>query len=198
MLCTLLRSEGRRLQEAGRTRDDSAANHLLIAAVLAARAGEPALARAALEPARAFAEHSGFPDREAWLAAAEAEVALAEGEPGRALEAIRPAMAIDLYYAHVLMLRAHLAGGALDAALAEAEWLENHRGHMLGESLALHSALLLNVTATSEALIDMAEAAHRSGEAATARRLLAPLVAGWQDAEGEAAPVRRAKALQAP
>ena len=193
----LVARETARLQAAPRSRDFSPLNHLLIAAVLAARGGDIALAETALAAAAGADAHAGFPDREAWLSAARAELALARADPAAALRELRDALAHRLYYAHVLALRAQLAAGDLDSALAEAEWLQANRGQMLGEYLALHSALLLNVSATSEALLAAAEQAHREGDAAAARRLLAPLLAGWHDGDQSAAPVGRAHALAA-
>ena len=195
VLAALVADESARLAKADETRNTLPADHLLLAAALAASAGHDALARQAIDAAGAHARGSGYWSRDAALAVAEAELARMDGDPATALERLEPLFdGREPVMAHAAAMRAARAAGDTQRALRHARWLVEQRGRGLAEYLYFHAMLPANVIAANDAQLLMAEL--QAGDAERAREVLEPLLAAWADADAGTVPQRRLATLR--
>ena len=104
----------------------------LLVAYLAARQGDVELAREAMGSEGASID--GFPALDDLQAVVDAELARAAGDAPRAVQLLKARINGDeLYLTHIVMLDALTASGDLRGALAEAQWLAQHRGRAYSE-----------------------------------------------------------------
>jgi putative peptide modification system cyclase len=154
---------------------------VLVAAYLAAHAGDVETAKAALDIPVARA---GYPVLEQMEAVARAEYARAQG---RAKESIALLKALvdgnELCVVHVALLDAYASAGDEKAALAQAEWLASHRGRAYVEYAVERMLMPFNVAQSDLALLRAAELAHALGDRGKSQRSLDAFLNAWPGAK---------------
>jgi putative peptide modification system cyclase len=166
---------------------------LLVGAQLQARNGHPAAAREALALVEPYAHTADFPLLSAMVAATNAEVALAEGKPQAAIDALALAMESRhaTYQSHSILMRALAAKGDIAAARAQATWLATHRGAAYGEFGVDYMSQGANVVESDLALLAGHKFALATGDDAEAASRLEAFRSAWGEAaEGPAASLR--------
>ena len=172
--------------------------HLLAGGWLAANTGDTRLARRALAAAGPAATGSGFPFVADMAAVVEAELSLGAGEPREAVARLAPRAAAgnELYFLHVVLMRAHAAAGDWEAALAEAEWLRQQRGRAFGEPNSQSTWQLVNIVESNLATIQAAHFAERLGRTELAGERRREFAAVWSaEGAGHPAVARRLESL---
>jgi putative peptide modification system cyclase len=195
-IAAYIAEERRRIPAEGPMLDASAVSHLMLAGLVAARAGELALAEEALAAARPRVEGEGFRDRELLYDALRAEILLAQGDAEAALARLQPWIGQrEAFQTRVVAYRAALAAGRDDEAAAHAGWLLDRRGQAFAEYVQQFAAQALNVMDGNEVQLALAEAAHAAGEHARAAQLAAPLAEAWRQADPGYTAAARLRAL---
>lgn len=143
-LATLIAHEVQRVGEAGVPTDGSAAVHLALAAMLAARAHEPELARRALQASRSNALENGYYDRSSLWRTADCETRAVPAERVTCLSSLVDGR--EYTQTHVALQLAFAAAGDSAAADKQRQWLQAHRGQAVSE-LENQPALILNLLA---------------------------------------------------
>jgi putative peptide modification system cyclase len=190
--------EQARIPSEGPMLDASAVSHLLLAGLVAARAGELALAEAAQAAARPRVAGQGFRDRELLYDALGAEILLARGDAEAALARLRPWLdQREGYQTRMVAYRAAQAAGLDGEVEAHAAWLLARRGQAFAEYVQQFAAQALNVMDGNEVRLERAEAALAAGAREQAALLAAPLVEAWRDADPAYAPAARLRAVLA-
>jgi len=187
--------EIRRLASSGETYDLSSYTHLSLAAMLALRHGDPALAARVLAALQPKAESSGYFSLEQPFRSAACEARIAEDAAG-AVACLEALLSDRAYYqTHVALLRAYVAAGQDEKALATARWLIDHRGQATAEWLGEFSGRAMNLIAADEALVEAATFEHKADRAAAADELLARFRTAWSNREGDPPLWQRSLAL---
>ena len=99
------------------------------------------------------------------------------------------------YQTHVALLRAYVAAGQNEKALATARWLIDHRGQATAEWLGEFSGRAVNLIAADEALVEAAALEQKADRAAAADELLARFRTAWSNREGDPPLWQRSLAL---
>jgi putative peptide modification system cyclase len=170
---------------------------LLGAAQLAARNDNPALADQAIERVRAYVAAAGIPLLTSMLATAQAELAMANGEPEKAIDLL--ALSVEsgkaTYNARAVLMRASAQAGDRSRARQLADWLATHRGLAYAEFGHEFMWQPANVIESDLALYAAYELAKADGDEATAKARLEAFEAVWKGPDAAAVAAARAKAL---
>ena len=196
-LDALVEQELQRLAAASETYDFSSYTHLSLAAMLALRHHERALADRVLKTLQPKAEGSGYFNLEQPYRIATCESGI-ENDARSAAACLEALVSERAYYqTHVALMRAYLAAGDDDKALAAARWLVDHRGQATAEWLGEFAGRVPNLLACDEALIEAAALEIKTGHADAARKRLAEFGAAWSKPEGNPLLLQRSVALAA-
>ncbi|MGH8147961.1 MAG: putative peptide modification system cyclase, partial [Rhodanobacteraceae bacterium] len=155
---------------------------IVLAAYLAARAGDTRLAAHALA---ASGPESGAdtPVLDNLRGVAKAEIENASGTPQDALTTLKSLVnGSELYITHVALMDGYIDVHDSANALVEARWLSSHRGRAYVESNTLFTLTPFNVAMSDLALLQTAELAHASGDAVEVQRSLAAFQRAWPSA----------------
>ena len=184
-----------RLARVEETWDLSSYTHLSLAAMLALRNGEPALAQRILAALRPKAPTSGYFSLEQpyRIAACEARIASDARGAVACLEGLLSARAY--FQTHVALLHAARAAGDKARALQAARWLLDHRGLATTEWLGEFAGRTINLLDSDAALVEAAALERAAGHDEAARTLLARFHSAWKDPEGNPPLLRRAREL---
>lgn len=160
--------------------------HLLFAGYLAATKDDVKLAQSALAQASPEATSGEYPTLSRMLAAAQAEIARANGKPEEAIRILQ-ALPLDdgeLFVTRVALMNAYGAKGEAAAAMKQAEWLARRRGRAYTEYNADWVARPFNVAQSDLALLSSAELALALGDRKQARSSLDAFTQAWPTARG--------------
>ena len=154
---------------------------MLAAGWLAANTGDLDAAQRALDLVGESAETGGFPFVSDMALLVRAEIELAQGRPAQAVERLLPRSTAgnELYFLHAVLMRAHQATGDTAAALAQAQWLANHRGRAYAEPNSEYSWQLANLVESNLASLSASAYAALLGRADEARTERARFDAAW-------------------
>ena len=156
---------------------------MLSAGWVAARNGDLASARHALTVAEPLLRAERDPTDLGMRAILQAELALAENKPETAIALLRARHdGSELYFSHVLLMRAHAARKDFSSALSEARWLASARGRAYGEWNRWDMWTVPNVLESNLALLSGAEYAQKLGQTALARQQLQAFMRAWPQA----------------
>lgn len=166
------------------------------AAYLAARSGDPALARALLADIGEDADLRNYRYVADMAALAQAQLALAGPDKASALPLLTARVdGSELYLVHVGLRDAHAAVEALEPAIAETQWLARHRGRAYAEYNGNEMLKSLNIAESNLAVLREAELAQRQGKPDVAVQKLTAFLRLWPEAELPAPLQRRVEAL---
>ena len=159
-------------------------HRVLFAAWLAARQGEPALARRAVSHASTQISIGEHPILEQLHELVAAELLRADGQPGAAVQALRGIGDDDsrLFLVRISLVDALAADGQHAAALAEARWLTAHRGRAYSETISDMLWVPTNVVHSRLAWINQAEQAIQLKQAGVAAAALERFAQAWGSA----------------
>ena len=165
-------------------KDDPEVAHASFAALygvsLMARTGHVAVASRLLGELRAPALALGYPAIDDMAAIAEADIAMAQSQPAKAIDILRSRKnGGELNQIHAALLRAYRQAGQPQAAQIEAEWLAARRGRAFMEWNSHYMLLPANVFESNLALLTLAELAMDQGNAAAAATHLAAFRKAW-------------------
>lgn len=184
-----------RLARVEETRDLSSYTHLSLAAMLALRNGEPALAQRILAALRPKAPNSGYFSLEQPYRIAACEAGIASDARG-AVACLEGLLSERAYFqTHVALLHAARAAGDGARALEAARWLLDHRGLATTEWLGEFAGRTINLLDSDAALVEAAALERAAGNDEAARTLLARFGSAWKDPEGNPPLLRRAREL---
>ncbi len=175
--------ETRRLAGKDSTERSYAVFPLLAGAWIAARHGDLASAHKVLDlTAPEFGPGSSSSDL-GMRAIVQAELALAANKPDAAISLLRARHdGSELYFSHVLLMRAYAANKDTGSALAEAKWLASARGRAYGEWNSWDMWSAVNVVESNLALLSGAEYALKLGQTGLARQQLQAFLRAWPQA----------------
>ena len=180
---------------AANQRDDLFA--LLFSGYLAARAGDTALAQSAVDAAGP-AHGSGYVNLENMLAITQAQIACAKSECKETVESLKALRdGSELYLTHIVLQQAYAAVGNDREALAEAQWLTDHRGRAYLEVNSLQILQARNVAESNLALLAAAELEHKLGDDSAAKKDFAAFIAAWPQATLPKSIAARSKKIEA-
>lgn len=156
---------------------------VLAAGWMAARTGEPALAREALEAVAPWPEKDSFPANADMALTLQAELDLAAGRADEAAESLRARAVTSeaLYVLSATRVRALAEAGRFEAALSAADALAARRGLAYAEFNSLNMMQPLNVAESTLALRAAADYASRLGRDDLARARMQAFEAAWPD-----------------
>jgi putative peptide modification system cyclase len=187
--------EIQRLAASAETYDLSSYTHLSLAAMLASRHGDAALAGRALAALQPKAEGSGYFSLEQPYRSAACEARIAKDAKG-AVACLEALLSDRAYYqTRVGLMRAYLAAGDEVKALAAAHWLVDHRGQATAEWLGEFAGRVPNLVDCDDALVEAAALEQKAGRTDVASDLLARFRRSWSGPEGNPPLWRRALAL---
>jgi hypothetical protein len=132
-LALLIDGEIARIAQQETTVDGSAPIHLAMAAMLAARSGSIAKAKAALEASRSSALDHGYYDRAALWRTADCEARFAKDASARSTCLAGLVDGREYFQTHVALHLAYEAAGMEDKAGEQLTWLREHRGRAVAE-----------------------------------------------------------------
>jgi hypothetical protein len=189
--------ELQRLATSSETYDLSSSAHLSLAAMLALRNGNHALAEKVLKALQPKAEGSRYFSLEQPYRIAACEERIERDAPAAVgcLEALLSERAY--YQTRVALLRAYGAAGDDAKALATAHWLIEHRGQATTEWLGEFAARAINLLSWDEALVQAAALERKAGNGETAQALLARFRSTWSAPEGDPPLLSRVRDLSA-
>ena len=164
--------------------------HLLFAGYLAATKGDVKLAQSVVAQAGPEATSGEYPVLSRMLAAAQAEIARANGNPEQAIRTLQtlPLDDSELFVTRVALMNAYADTGDVDAAMKQAEWLVRRRGRAYTEYNADWVARPFNVAQSDLALLSRAELAVALGDKKLARSSLSAFTQAWPTVK-EAKPI---------
>ncbi|HEX5489527.1 MAG TPA: putative peptide modification system cyclase [Rhodanobacteraceae bacterium] len=145
-LTHIVNDESTRIAQTGPAVDGSAAIHLALAAMLAVRNDQPALARKALDSSRELALNHGYYDRAALWNTADCETQYISALKDRIACLAKLVDGHEYFQTHVALMLAYEADKDADGARQQAKWLEAHRGQAIAE-LENEPALIPNLLA---------------------------------------------------
>jgi len=149
-LKVLIDSEIARLKTSGQALDGSTPIHLAIAAMLAARHGQPQWARAALDASREVSLDHGYYDRAALWRTADCEARYVSVPKDRIACLAKLVDGREYFQTHVALMLAYRADADTANAHAQAQWLAAHRGQAVAE-LENEPGLIPNLLALRQA-----------------------------------------------
>jgi hypothetical protein len=184
--------------DANEARRGDLAFAMLAGARLLARQGDSKLAQDAIQATESYVGSAGQPILSAMLAVAKAELALDQGDPGAAVDALALGMESHrmTYQGHSVLMRALVGKGDTVGALREARWLTAHRGAAYGEFGVDYMLQASNVVESDLALLVAQRLATVAGDADDAERDGVAFRAAWGDAADGAAASNRLKELK--
>ncbi|MEO7062692.1 MAG: putative peptide modification system cyclase [Dokdonella sp.] len=173
------------IAETAKTRDtDSAQFRLMFAAYLAARSGDTELAKSTLDHVTTLSRSGDYPFLSSLLVVVEAELARASGEPQQAIALLKPHIdGGEYYFSHRVLMDAYAAHGDYANALAEAQWLGQHRGRAYAEQFGQDMLGPINVALSDLALLDAAEFSIKLKKPEAAHGALGDLRKAWPHAD---------------
>lgn len=187
--------ELQRLEVSEASYDLSSHAHLSLAAMLALRHGDRALADRILAALKSKAGSSGYYSVEQPYRIALCEAAI-ERAAAQAVACLEGLLSERAYYqTRVALLRAYRAAGNAEQARATANWLADHRGLATAEFLAEFAGQIPNLLASDAALVDVAELDLKAGRKEDARKATARFMSAWKNAEGNPPLLQRARQL---
>jgi len=171
--------------------------HLLFATYLMAQTGEVKRAHQLLAnmdmPTVGVREESALNNLRSIVTA---ELARREGRPQQAVDGLKPLVnGNELFLTHRTLLDAYASLGQNEAALAEAQWLAQHRGRAYAEYGANQFMMAFNVVQSDLALLRIAELSHDLGRQAESTQALKEFTQAWPNITVKAIAERR-QALQ--
>jgi putative peptide modification system cyclase len=141
----LVRAEVKRAVDAKLIVGDQTAIQLDLAAMLATRHGDAALAREALDASRGLSLDHGYYDRAALWRTADCEVRFAADPAGRVACLQKLVDRREYSQTHVALLLAYQAQGDASGVRTQAQWLVAHRGQAIAELEEFSPALVMNL-----------------------------------------------------
>jgi putative peptide modification system cyclase len=169
---------------------------VFFAAYVAARNGDAALAQELLAKVGDDPDVASYHYVGDMAALARAQLALLGKDKAAVLPLLNARIdGSEMYLLHAGLRDAQIAVGALDAAVAEAQWLAQHRGRAYAEYNGDEMLKSLNVAESNLAVLDEAELAQRQGKAEAAAQRLTEFLRLWPEAELPAPLQRRVEAL---
>ncbi|WP_233264087.1 putative peptide modification system cyclase [Lysobacter panacisoli] len=152
----------------------------LAALKLDQRAGRTALADRLIPRIRTLANRVGEPVLRQMVVVVEAGQQRLKGQPQDAIATLRPLIdGSELFQVHVALHDAYRAAGQNEKALAELNWIAEHRGRAYSEVAGDQVFQSLNVADTRLARLSRAEILWQGGKTADARQELDLFLAGW-------------------
>jgi len=174
-----LAKEKKALAQADKVDQSELKFQIVLAAYLAARAGNAELAEQALAAAGPKSD-ADTSVSENLRVVARAELLRASGKPQEALAMLKAMVnGSELYITHVALIDAYADIHDNKGALGEARWLSSHRGRAYVESNMLFTLTPFNVVESDLALLRTAELAYASGNAAEAQHALNEFQNAW-------------------
>lgn len=156
---------------------------VLLAAYLAAHAGDTELAKQAISEAGSEAQTGDPPILSNMLAVAQAELACASGHPNEAPNLLKPMLdGNELYITHIALMDSYIDSGDYGAGLREARWLSYHRGRAYVEYNVEQILTAFNVVQSNLALLHAAELSQKAGSETQTREFLSEFDKSWPDA----------------
>jgi putative peptide modification system cyclase len=184
-----------RLAASDTTYDLSSYTHLALAAMLASRNGDSALANRILVALKPKADGSGYFSLEQPYRIAACEVGV-ESDAKGAVACLEALVSERAYYqTQVALLRASTLAGDDHKALASARWLIAHRGLATTEWLGEFAGRTMNLLDWDRALVQAVMLERKAGNADAARKLLARFQAAWTNPERDPPLMRRVREL---
>jgi len=169
---------------------------ILFDAWLAARHGEPSLARELLLRLDERVRDGANPLLERVLKVVEAAIALREQSANLALERLLPLVdGREPYVTHLALMEAYRAVGDPRAAREQARWLARHRGRVYAETGTGPAWRVYNVAQSTLALLDTAALSLRLGDNDDARKSLQAFMTAWPGWKAAPGPHERANAV---
>ncbi|MEO7326145.1 MAG: putative peptide modification system cyclase [Dokdonella sp.] len=183
-----------RSHTAARDFDYSSYTHLTIAAQLAMRNGQHALAERTLGEIGPAIAGSGYFNLEQPYNVAVCELGIERNakQAATCLEGQRSERAY--YQTSVALLRAYKASGQSSQTLTMARELLAHRAQAAGERLGEYASQVPNLIAHNEAILAMAEQEAKDGHMDAAKQVAAQLLRAW-DTNADGALLKRARQL---
>ncbi|MEO6687548.1 MAG: putative peptide modification system cyclase [Dokdonella sp.] len=189
--------ELRRLESAATNYDSSSYAHLSIAAMLALRHDDHALADRVLAALKSKIGSSDYFSLEQPYRIAACEAGI-ERDAAQAVTCLEALLSDHAYYqTRVALVRAYRAAGKNELARTSADWVAQHRGLATAEFLAEFAGQVPNLLASDAALVDAAEFDLKEGKRDTARKATAQLMDAWKNVEGDPPLMQRARQLNA-
>jgi putative peptide modification system cyclase len=156
--------------------------HVVLAAYLAARAGDTDLASQAMASAGPVSDTDTLV-LDNLRGVAQAEIARASGKPNDAVAILkRLTNGSELYVTHVALMDAYSDAHDHAKALVEAHWLSAHRGRAYFESDMQLMLEPFNVAESNLALLRAAELSNALGNKTSTQRSLAEFLGAWPQA----------------
>ena len=156
--------------------------HIVLAAYLAARAGNPDLAKRALAMAGPESD-TDTPVLDNLRVVAQAEIERTSGEPRGALAILKPLVnGSELYITHVALMDAYADAHENASTLIEADWLMEHRGQAYIEEGMKLMLVPFNVAESNLALLRSAEILNSTGRRVEAKQALTTFESAWPKA----------------
>lgn len=166
------------------------------ASYLAARNGDPILARKLLADVADDPDVANYHYVTDMATLAKAQLALASNDSATALKLLTARIdGSELYLLHAGLRDAHAAAGAFGPATVQAQWLAQHRGRAYAEYNGHEMLKSLNIAESNLAVLSEAEFALRLGKDDVAALKLAAFLRLWPEAELPAPLQRRVEAL---
>ncbi len=190
-LDTYVDQELLRLSAVAETYDLSSYTHLNLAAMLAMRNGNKAVAERILKALKAkVAASENFSLEQPYrIAACEIDI---ERDAPAAIKCLEALLSERAYYqTRVALLRAYGAVGNDKKALQTAHWLIDHRGLATTEWLGEFAGRTMNLLDCDEALVRAIELEQKGGNGAAAHALSARFRSAWKNPQGEPPLLRR-------
>lgn len=159
---------------------------------MAAHTGDAATARTMRKAVEGDPSLAAYPANAAMLRALDAELALLDKDPARAVALLQPSVDSDSgsYFERAVLMRAQLAAGNREAAEALSQWLATNRGRAFAESNSLGLWQAANVIESNLALRAQARLVTGRGGKAQAEAANAAFDSAWPGG-GELALVKR-------
>jgi tetratricopeptide (TPR) repeat protein len=196
LLRALVDDEIARLAKSTGPYDQGSYVHLTLAAMLALRHDDAALAERALDALEPKVEGSGYFSLEQPYQVARCESGLAS-DAAAAVACLEQARSPHAYYqTNVALLRAYSAAGKTEQARATAGALIEQRARGIIEYLGEFAAQVPNLIDADEALVARAAIDADAGRADAAQADLTRFLDAWRDGDSDAPLRRRALALQ--
>ncbi|HEX7370556.1 MAG TPA: putative peptide modification system cyclase [Rhodanobacteraceae bacterium] len=167
---------------------------VVLAGYLAARAGDPSLAKHSL--AVASVEPSDTELLQNVRSVAEAQIQIASGSPQNAIEILKPLVnGSELYVTHIALMDAYSGANDNVNALVEARWLVAHRGRAYLENSVQQIMTPFNVAESDLALLSEAQFSLVAGDKPSARKALRAFSRTWPDFSDSAFAAKRYEQL---
>ncbi|MGH8049302.1 MAG: putative peptide modification system cyclase [Arenimonas sp.] len=152
---------------------------------MAANSGDVKTASAALVSVDSFALSGGYPANSDMRLIVQAELDLHANQPKAAIEKLLPRSnrGDELYFLHVVLMRAYATNRNYEKAKVQADWLAEHRGLAYAEFNSLSMWQSVNVAESNMALLAAAHYAGKSGHADESASRLKAFKAAWPEGD---------------